>query len=517
MMKYIFLLVFFLVSLPLAFGQNLVMSVDQSTYYFKTGENAIIPMELDNNYGKQITGMLQYTITQQIKQGNAQVSSSNTQATTLVINDGNQTGSLNFGTSNSPVTLIANLNFNYNDGNDMTVSLDPITIVFVSDDSQKNNVQNKIQSSSQKMSQQSQNDPFTQQQQRFQQRLDQMLQNQLSSPQDSQQRLQNNQMSQDSSALKQQIQKQLEEKDQLQQEFQKQLASNEKFQKLHQGLLHQGYNVTNGSVNPISNSTGDFEINYQNEQGKWAKIQGAMKNGTLTDIQKQTQEERDNLLSKLRENSTFKKYVAELNQEGFSEKNIEFTHDGTTESITLEYQNEKIQSATIKAEFEDGKIVKIDLEKPNPDYSYLWPIPTILLASIAGFLLYKKIKPKKKIQSTQILEKISQKPFDYVLASNDLIKEAKKDFKEEKYKDAYGKISQAIRLFLSYSAELKKEITNEDILLHLTSEKYPVDDIKNCFRMSSLVEFAKYAPSEEDFVKMFSLAEKIIQGHYDIQ
>jgi hypothetical protein len=33
--------------------------------------------------------------------------------------------------------------------------------------------------------------------------------------------------------------------------------------------------------------------------------------------------------------------------------------------------------------------------------------------------------------------------------------------------------------------------------------------------MSSLVEFAKYAPNEEDFVKMCSLAEKIIQGHYD--
>ncbi len=69
MKKYILLLTFFLISLPMAFAANIVMSVDQSTYYFKTGENAIIPMKLDNNYGKPITGDLQYSVTQQITQG----------------------------------------------------------------------------------------------------------------------------------------------------------------------------------------------------------------------------------------------------------------------------------------------------------------------------------------------------------------------------------------------------------------------------------------------------------------
>ena len=68
---------------------------------------------------------------------------------------------------------------------------------------------------------------------------------------------------------------------------------------------------------------------------------------------------------------------------------------------------------------------------------------------------------------------------------------------------------------MSHKADLKREIVNEEILFYLTSAKYPVDDIKNCFKLSSLVEFAKYTPNEEDFVKMFSLAEKIIHGHYD--
>jgi len=512
MIKYIVLISIFFVSLPLAFAQNLEMSVDQSTYYFKTGENAIIPMQINNNYGKEINGMLQYTITQQINQGNAQFSSSNTQVTTLTIRDGNQTDSLNFGTSDSPITFTVNLSYNYNDGNDMTVNLEPFTIIFVSDESQKNNIQNKIQGSSEKAPPQSQNDPFSQQQ-TLQQRMEQMMQNQLS--QDPQQRLQNNQMPQDSSALKQQIQKQLEEKNQLQKEFQNQLASNEKFQKFHQGLVQQGYNVTEGNINPISNSTGDFEINYKNKEGSWAKIQGTMKNGTLTDIEKHTQQEKDDLLTKLRENPTFKKYVEELNQDGFSEKNVEFQQDRNASNIQLTYQNQKEQSAVIKAEFENQDIIKIDLEKPNQDYSYLWYVPMIALASLLGFLLYKKIKTKKKIKVSPMLKTIPEKPFDYVFASNRLIEEAKKDFKEQRHKEAYGKISQAIRLFLSYRAELKREITNEDILSHLTSDKYPVEDIKNCFKLSSLVEFAKYTPNDVDFDKMCLLAEKIINGHYD--
>jgi len=513
MIKYILLIAVFFVSLPFVYAQNLEMSVDQSTYYFKTGEDAIVPLQTNNSYGKEINGMLQYTITQQINQGNAQFSSSNTQVTTLTVRDGNKTNSLNFGTSNSPTTFTVNLSFNYNDGNDMVVNLDPIAIIFVSDESQKNNVQNKIQGSSEKMPPQSQNDPFLQQQ-TLQQRMEQLMQNQLAT-QDPQQRLQNNQIPQDSSALKQQIQKQIEEKNQLQKEFENQLALNEKFQKMHQGLIQQGYNVTDGNINPISNSTGDFEINYKNKEDRWAKIQGTMKNGTITEIEKHTQKEIDDLISKLRQNSTFKKYVEQLNQDGFSEKSIEFQQNKNTTNIQLTYQNQKEQSAYIKAEFENQDIVKIDLEKPNQDYFYLWPIPVIVLAGLLGFFAYKKIKIKKKRTVISIPKTRSEKSFDYVFASNRLIQKAKEDFKEQRQKEAYGEISQAIRLFLSYRAELKREITNEDILLHLTSDKYPIEDIKNCFKLSSLVEFAKYTPNQIDFDKMCLLAEKIINGHYD--
>ena len=508
--SFLFLL---LIPFPLVFAEDLVIYVDQSEYYFKVGENAVIPLEIENNYGHQISGMLQYTITQQIMQANTKFSSSNTQASTFTINNGNQTGSLNFGTSNSPATLTVNLSFIYNDGNQMNVSLDPITIYFVSDESQKNNVQNRMQSSSQQGSS-TQNNPSSPQQS-IQQKLDELMNQQSPFSQDPQQRLQNNQLSQDSNALKKEMQQQLQEENSLKKEFEKQLASNEDFQKSHQELLQRGYNVTSGNLNPSSTSTGNFEVNYENEQGKWAKIQGSMVNGTLTDIEKQTQEERDELLSKLRADPTLQEYENQLTQDKFVEKNVEFNFDKNMTSISLEYQNDELQTAKILADFKNDELVKIQLEKPNKDYSYLYPLLSLLPVGVIAYFLYKKLRIKKKTPQKPVIIEESKK-FDYVLVSGDLIKEAQENFNKKQYKDAYGKVSQAIRLFLSYELKLNKEITNEDLLLNLDNTIYPISEIRNCFELSSLVEFAKLEKNEEDFNKMIGIAKNLIQRkHYN--
>ncbi|MFQ5782470.1 MAG: hypothetical protein ACE5GR_05390 [Nitrosopumilus sp.] len=506
MRKYFVVVALLLGSLPLVFAEDLVMSVEQTEYYFLVGENAVIPLEIENNYGHQISGILQYTISQQIIQRNTQFSSSNTQSSTFTIDEGNHNGSLNFGTSNSPTTLTVNLNFNYNDGNDMHVSFDPIIIHFVSDESQKNNVQNKMQSSSQQGSS-NQNTP-SQSQQSLQQKLDELM-NQSPLMQDPQQRLQNNQLAQDSNALKQEIQEQLQEENQLKKEFESQLASNEDFQKTHQQLLEQGYNVTNGNLDPSSASTGNFELNYENEQGKWAKIQGNMINGTLTEIQKQTQEEREYLLSILRADPTFQEYDHQLTQNGFVEQDLEFLFEKNMTTISLTYQDQEIQIATIAAYFENDNLVKVHLEKPPEDFSYLYPLLAFIPIGIIAHVLYKKLKTTKKTLPKPIA-KIKPKKFDHVLASSNLIKEAKDDFKEQQFKDAYSKVSQAIRLFLSYELNLNKEITNEELLPHLNNLEIPVDEIKDCFKLSSLVEFAKHQENEDDFNHIVDVAEKII-------
>lgn len=492
-------------SIPVAFAQEVVMSVDQSAYYFLVGENAIVPLTVDNKYEHQINGMLQHSIVQHITQGNTQISQSNTRSSTFLVDSGEQVIPLDFGTSESPLRLSVELSYRYNDGGDLIATLEPFTIEFVSDESQKNNQQNQMQSTTQQSSQQNNPSPS----QSIQQRLDEMMQSPLM-PSDPQQRLQNNQVPQDSSSLKQQIYEQLEDENQLRQEFENALATNEQFQEFHQELLERGYNVTGGNLDPATNSTGDFQINYQNEQGEWAKLQGSMTNSTIDDIQSQTQQETEQMLEQLRSDPTFQQYDEQLRLDGFTEQNVEFLHDSDQTTIEITYQNEDEQTATIIGEFEDDTLVDVSLEQQNdnPNWIY-WLYVAMVVIATAAYVLYRRLKPKRKIPPAP-LSVTKQKPFDHVAEAEKLIKEGKQHFEEKNYKDAYGKINQALRLFLSYELNLNKEVTNEEILKYVPSEIYSVSDIDKCFRVASLVEFAKYAPNQDDFQTIVSITEKII-------
>lgn len=507
-MKKLLLLAIFLISFQAAFAEDLVMSSEQSTYYFTVGENAVVPIDVENNKVESISGMLQYTLIQEIRQGNTQFSSSNTKASSLTINEGKQTLSLDFGTSNTPSNIKVNLVFNYNDGNEMNVSLGPIEIIFVAEDSQKNNTANKMQSSSQQGPATPQNNQFNPQQS-MQQRLDELF-NQSPMSQDPQQRLQNNQLNQDSSALKQQIQKQLQKENELQTEFEKNIVSDEKFQRFHQQMLDEGYNFTLGSLNPTTNSTGTFEANYENSEGKWGKIQGSVINGTITDIQKQTQEDQEYLLSKLRNDPQFQEYEQQLIKEGYVEQTIQYTAEQNNTSILIEYQNEDFQTSKITGNFENDELVSVKLDKENGNQFDFLPLLVAVLIGITAVFLYLKLRVKKTIPNKSQTQPIPQKKYDYLYESNKLLQEGKENFKRQEFKDAYGKVGQAIRLFLSHKLNLKKEITNEDLLYFLKNTDYPIKDIESCLRKSSLVEFAKNNPNKNDFEEMVVLAETII-------
>ena len=521
----------FLISLHAVYAQDILFSTKQTEYYFKIGEEAIIPIEINSTYGKQISGILQYTIAEQINQGNVQFSNSNTEAKSLVINEENQKISLDLGTSDTPSNLIMNLNFNYNENGSRTVSLGPIIIHFVSDDSQKNNIQSKTQSSSQQNTQSQQQDLFSQQEQQIEQRLnellenpqdlfsqqeqqmeqrlDELLENQQNPSQNQQQRLQNNQLSQDSSALKQQIQKQVQQQEQIKKEFEKQLSSNNDFLNKHQKLLENGYNVTNDILNPMSNDTGSFDIKYKNTDGKWATLQGNMKNGTITELKQQTQDRQEKLLEKLKQNTLFQQFHNQLVTEGFSQKNINFQDNENETNIILQYENQKHDNAKITANFENDEIRRVTLEDNSSNSSNLILLILSVVAIVSVISVYfvvKKFLKKKTFtinDSSPTIPKI--KSFEHIIESKKLISQAQQYHDKGEYKEAFGTAGKAIRLFLSYDAGLKREITSEELIRLIQKYNYPIDAIRECLKITELVEFAKSNATEDDFQKIISL------------
>ncbi len=531
-------------------SENMVFSLDSDTFYFKTGQDALISLHVDNSYGRDVGGVLTYSVTQTIDQGSFRYSSSNSQSTTFSAKDGSNSYGLDFGTSDSPMTMDVSLTFNYDiDNSSRTVAISGVKIIFVSDDSRLNSSQasKKISSSSQERSSASsgssgssnpsQNfqDPFAQQQQRMQEMMNRMFGNQQQNPStgkssgqsnpSTQQKLQNNQLSQDSSALKRQIGEQLKEQQALKEEFQKNLAKNKDFQKAHRELLDQGYNVSGVNMNPQDADSGDFEVDYKRSDGSSASLKGHLQDGKMSHLQKDTPEIRKDVLDRLMSDEEFKRLQSQLISEGFNQSSVEFDADGLDQNETVvkvNYLNNNNESASIKAQIDpvNKTVEKVELVRdeikdddnsatPDPRKIFLWSFLVLLLV-IAGlyYYLHHRKEESKPSQPSKPVKR--QKPFDHVKESNRLLRRAEKLFKEKRYKDSYEAVSQAIRLYLSYEHGLNREMTNDDLIGHFKRKGLSYKDLKGSLDICSLVEFAKYAPNKKDFATIMDFARSII-------
>jgi len=484
--------------IPTAYAADIVLSVNQSDYYFLTGDEAVVPLVMDNTYGKPVNGQLSYTITQQINQQGFQYTSSNTQSTSFSIDEGTGTIDLGFGTSDTPMIVNVGLTFSYTEKEHKEVTLQDIKIHFVSQSSEIKNEQNSMQSSSQTVADHNQQqDPSSES-------------NQQPSQPNPQELLQNNQISQDSSALKQQIQQQAQQQQQLNEEFLKQLALNEEFVAMHQELQQQGYNVSSASVNPTANNSGTFEINYEKEDGDRAVLEGEMQNGEMKELQKQTSRDQRDLLDLLSQDKRFKEYEAQLTDEGYMQQNIEFSQEGNTTSIQLQYSNEDNSTAVISAQITNNSVDTVELHKEDDSMLPLWFwLLLVVLITGTGYLIYKKFmkKPDNTDESKPVLK---ERSFDYTRAAEKMIAVAVECFENGDYKEAYGKAGQALRLFISYENKLNKELTNDEVIDYLKEHGMVYKQVDECFELCSLVEFAKYKASRQDFDMIISAAKEVI-------
>ena len=530
------LLLTFLGILQVVYAQDILLSTNQTEFYFSTGENAIIPIQINNTYGKQISGSLQYTRSQLINQGNVQLSNSNTEEKSLSIDNDSSKVFLNLGKSETPSDYSLNINYNYNVNGDRIVSLGPISVHFVSNDSKNTPGNAKMQSSSkpnnqpqanqhqdlfsqqQEIQQQldemlgNQQDLFSQQQKQMQQQLNEMLGNSQNQTQNRQQQLQNNQLSQDSNALKHQLEKQVHKQEQVKNEFERKLFSNNDFLNKHQKLLQDGYTINNSDLHPVTNDTGTFNIKYNNTNGKWATLQGSVKNGTLAQINEQTQVEQDKLLGYLKQNTQYQQFNSKLLKGGFSPTNTTFLARTNQTDIILKYANNKLENASITAKFLNDNLKQVTLKGGNSSQFYLIPLLIFIaiMASVAS--VYIVIKKINKSNKPFVNSSLSSKPktLDYVIGSKKLITEAIEHHDRGQYKEAFEIAGKSLRIFLNGDAGIKKEITNQELVqLIQNNNKYPLDDIRYCFKITDLVKFAKFEPAESDFRKIISLYEKL--------
>jgi hypothetical protein len=172
--------------------------------------------------------------------------------------------------------------------------------------------------------------------------------------------------------------------------------------------------------------------------------------------------------------------------------------------------NQNNETASITAEIINNTVKNVDLKNGEKEKKNYWRIiPILILTALLGYYAYKKFHRKQEAEKP-IIEKKIEKPYDHKKESLKLLEKSKKQFASKEYKDAYGTAGQALRLFLSYENKLNKEITNDEIIDYLKQHKKSYKEIKECFDMCSLVEFAKYEANKKDFDKIIKIVRKII-------
>ncbi len=497
MKLFIYLFMFlFLFNFVFADIDTIEFSTNQSEYYFLVNQNAILPLQVLNPYEKEIQGTFSLTMSyKQSQNGFTQMQSKSQSQLMTVVND---TLNLDFGTSNQPLEIsLENIKFDYSYDDDLyQVSLFEIKIFFVENPNQQQNQENQ-QNSETKNQQQLEEEQKQQQEEQQKAEQEKRMQEQLN--QQRNQLLQNNQLNQDSSALKKSLQEQQQKNEQIKEKFKENLLNNEEFKQKQNELEKQGFKQTNSKFDSESNSSGNFEMSYENKDGEKLDLKGKL-DGENLQMNELSSQDFENIEKQLQQNSDFQDFQEYLKENSFNQSNFEYEQNIDKTSIKISYNNSN-QNANVMFDYQNKTVQNLKFHKAKNKFNFFW---LLTLLFIIPFLLF--FKKTKVVSDISIKKEI---PTDFVKESIYMLENAKKLFLKGEGKEAYAKVSQAVRFYLSYKFKIRKEISISQAFEF--SKSYKNQKIRSCLSLTQLVEFAKYKANKVDFDKIIKYAEQIIK------
>lgn len=160
-----------------------------------------------------------------------------------------------------------------------------------------------------------------------------------------------------------------------------------------------------------------------------------------------------------------------------------------------------------KPKFENTKHVRDSLQS-NPfqiiaptqsieNTSLLLITPVFVALAVFGYLLHKKLSKRKYEEP---LLQVSKPQVDFRELTQQMISKSQNLFENNKRKEAFETLSQAIRYYYSQNMEIYKEMTNHELLSVLSESKSNAyDKVRDWLLLCGSVEYAKYDSSDADF------------------
>ena len=146
----------------------------------------------------------------------------------------------------------------------------------------------------------------------------------------------------------------------------------------------------------------------------------------------------EQLMQQLQQNPDFQNFDEQLSNEGLTQQPPSLSMSDDETLLSVPYENDNM-SAAISAEFQNGQITNVLLERPSDEIesNLLWIIPLIIGVIAVAIFISMKLPKKKSIIQTPMIVKNDNYTISYVDLTREMLTEAQQMYDEDLFKDAH--------------------------------------------------------------------------------
>lgn len=480
-----------LLALLVAFGcvasaaaAGITLSTGQSDYTVPVGEEATIPVTVENALGADVPGALVQGVRFVPEGGDPAV---RTQSRPLTLFSDTREMIVSAGTATEPGTFFIEVAFEYGDGPRIRVALPEIRVHVVQSATeqteQTEQTNRQVSSVSSVSTSSGTGGP------------------QQGAPSSSPGKLPG-QMPQDMESLQDQAAREHDRMQAMRSALLAGLEEDPLVREIHAILTSHGYVRATATIDPASEGTGTFVFDYRGGTGEAIRVGGLVTNGTAVYAAYAT--DRSLVVpAALPVDETYRRFANELGDAGFFPVSAAVNATVGATFVRVGFADSRNRTAAITATLVGGEVQAVDLEEP-PD---LFPLAGAGALCIVLLIAYLVRRGAPGVPEPPV----SPVPVDPRGEPLRLLDQARDEFDRGDRKEAYGTAGRALRSYVSSVYGTGAELADGDALRLLEESGRETGAAPSILEQCAAVSYAGSPPLDEGFRAVIRAIEAFIR------
>ena len=467
---------------------GITLSTGQSDYTVQVGEEATIPITVENTLGADTTGVLTQRVRFVPEDSEGSNPAARTQSRPITLFSDTWEITAGAGTATEPGTFFFEVAFEYGDGPRTRIALPEIRVHVVSsatEQTEQTDQQNRQVSSVSSVSTSSGSGGSQ------------------GSSASSPEKLPG-QIPQDMGSLQDQVAQESDRMQALRSALLTGLEEDPLVMEINAVLTSHGYTRATTTLDPVGEDGGTFVFEYRGGTGDTVRAGGVVKNGTAAYAAYATGKSLV-VPDAVAANDTYKQYAVELADAGFFPVTSSMNATPGATFVSVGFVDSQNRTAEITATLAGGEVRTVDLEEPL-DFFTLAGAGALCIVLLIAYLV-RRGAPK----TPEPL--VSPVPCDPRGEALRLLDRARGEFGRGDRKEAYGTAGRALRFYVSHACGTGAELADGDVLRLLLESDHETGVVSSILEQCAAVSYAGSLPRDEEFRAVIRAVEAVIRQH----